>query len=130
MRVRGAIGVLAGALLLASAIAHAFLGWPPFAEALSAAGVDGGLAGGLAVGWYYGSAAMLAFGMIVLLAALAVLRGRMVSLVPVRVIAVVYVAFGVSAFVARDMNPHFLLFVATGVLVGIFAFPDPTAIEP
>lgn len=30
------------------------------------------------------------------------------------------------AFLARDLNPHFLLFIATGALLGAFAFVGRT----
>jgi hypothetical protein len=36
-------------------------------------------------------------------------------------IAVGYVVFGVAAFLLRERNPHFLLFVLTGLLVGGYA---------
>ena len=63
------LGLVAGLLLIASSAAHAFLGWPPFGAALAEAGIEGDIIGALAVGWYFGSTAMLVFGVIVLAAA-------------------------------------------------------------
>ena len=57
-----------GALLISSSFAHAFLGWPAIRQALVASNVDPGLVQGIGVGWLYGSAAMLTFGVLTLLA--------------------------------------------------------------
>ena len=71
----GYFGLAVALLLLASAWAHGALGWPTFAEALAGASVGPDVVGGLAVGWYFGSVSMLAFGLVVLLQALRLLRG-------------------------------------------------------
>lgn len=65
---------------------------------------------------------MLAFGGIVLHQAVRRLRGREVQAGPLWVTSAVYLVFGLSAYLLRDLNPHFLLFVATGVMVGLFAY--------
>jgi len=122
MKARAGIGIAAGALLALSSLAHAFLGWPALRPALQAAQVDERLIGALAVGWYFGSVAMLVFGVIVLQAALRAARGHQVETAPVRAIAVAYVLFGLTAFVCRGLNPHFLFFVACGALVAVFGY--------
>ena len=116
-KARKTLGVLGGVLLLASGLAHAFLGWPPLGAALAEAGVGEELAGALAVGWLFGSMAMIVFGLVVLRIAL-----RDVDPCTVRFIALGYLVFGVAAWLARDLNPHFLLFVGIGVLLALFAF--------
>lgn len=108
------IGFLVGGILLLSAIAHA-MAWPQLAAALAAAGAAE-LAGPLAIGWYFGSVAMAVFGLVVL-----TIAGRRADPAPVRWIAVGYLVFGLVAFFTRDLNPHFLLFVVTGLLLGLFA---------
>ena len=114
------LGIVAGALILLSALAHAFLGWPAMAAALTAAGAGAELSGALAVGWTFGSMAMAVFGLIVLKIALSnAERGA------VRFIAFGYLVFGLAAWLERDLNPHFLLFVGTGVLLALFAFSRP-----
>ena len=68
-RTWGDRGLLAaGVLMCASSLAHAFGGWPPLARELAGRGVPGELAGGMAVGWLFGSGAMAACGILVLLA--------------------------------------------------------------
>ncbi len=122
MKARLLVGVSAGVVLLLGGLAHGFFGWPPLRSALVAAGVDPQVVGALAVGWYFGSAAMLAFGVVLLQSAWRVHRGNQTAADPARTVAITYVVFGAVAFVARDFNPHFLFFVLTGLLVGVFAF--------
>jgi len=116
------VGILSGLILVASAGAHGLLGWSPFEEALESAKVDGEVVAALSIGWYFGSASMLGFGVIVLHQATRLLRGRPVQSGPVSTISVLYLVFGAAAYVYRDFNAHFLLFVATGLLVGLFGF--------
>jgi hypothetical protein len=103
-----------GVLLVASAAAHAFAGWPPLGGALRETGVDPNIIAALSVGWWFGSVAMATFGVLVLLAARR-LHGpeplaRRVGLV----IGLAYLLFGIAASVYRFPNPHFLFFVAMG----------------
>jgi hypothetical protein len=116
------LGLLAGVLLVASAGAHALLGWPQFEGVLESAPLESDVIAALAVGWYFGSVSMLGFGAIVLHQTLRRLRGEPVQPGPVWAISVVYLLFGGAAYVLRDFNPHFLLFIGTGALVGLFGY--------
>jgi len=119
MRVRGGIVMVAGALMLLSAVAHGGLGWPSLRPSLESAGVPGDVTDALAIGWYWGSAAMVAFGVITLVSGWKLWRGD-AGLVPALLaVAACYVIFGAVTFVRADFNPHFLLFVATGVQAGV-----------
>lgn len=122
MKPRAVLGLVGGLLLLASSLAHAFLGWPQIRDALAAAGTEPQLVGALAVGWHFGSVAMAAFGVIVTAIAVARLRGRAPSILPAAVVAVTYLAFGTGALIARHGSPHFLAFLVLGLLVGALAF--------
>jgi len=93
--------------------------------ALTAANVDGRVVGALAIGWYFGSVAMLVFGVQMINAAVQVGRGNLSASAATKAIAVAYVVFGAVAFLARDLNPQFLFFIVTGVLAGVFAFWRP-----
>jgi hypothetical protein len=117
-KLRVALGLVVGVVLLASALAHAFLGWPAMSAALAEIGAGEELVGALAVGWYFGSVAMLVFGLMVFRIA-----ARRADPDPARFIAVGYLVFGGTAWLVRDHNPHFLLFIATGLLLASFAFP-------
>ncbi len=125
VKTRAILGLLAGLLLIASAGGHAFLGWPPFRTLLEQAGVDADAVAALSVGWYFGSVAMLAFGAIVLLAAVQAMRGERAANGSLWIIAAAYAGFGLTVYVLRDFNPHFLLFVVTGLLVGAVAALKP-----
>jgi hypothetical protein len=116
-RARALLGLVAGGFMVASAFTHGWGGWPNLEGALERAGVEGTHIGSLRVGWWFGSAAMAALGAIVIAQSLSALRGGPVSRATVAIVALMYVAFGAWAFVVRDMNPFFLMFVATGLLV-------------
>jgi hypothetical protein len=100
-------------LLLASGFAHASLGWRQFAPVLAAASVPTDTIGALAAGWYFGSVAMLAFGAIALSVALSRSPSPFLYL---GIIAGGYILFGLAAYILLDFNPHFLGFVAIGLL--------------
>jgi hypothetical protein len=117
MRLGETLGGISALLLVASSAAHAFLGWPAFEDALARQGVDGATRGALAVGWYFGSVAMLVFGVIVLSDTAMIWRGRPVDPKHLWAIAGGYIVFGLVAWLTRDLNPHFLLFLVTGLLV-------------
>lgn len=72
---RGFFVLLAGIFMMLSAIAHGGFGWPPLRGRLSSAGVGEDLVGALAAGWFFGSAAMAAFGAVVLTSGLRLRRG-------------------------------------------------------
>ncbi len=97
--------IVGGVLLVVSAVPHALLGWPPAAEQLMAAGVEAELIGGLAIGWYFGSAAMLGLGGAVLLSAPYVSTHHWVWRVPC-CIGAVYLSFGVASTLPEIKMPR------------------------
>ncbi|MGE4070005.1 MAG: hypothetical protein AB7E72_02420 [Lysobacterales bacterium] len=108
---------LSGILLLLSALAHALAGWPSMARGLFASDAPAELIAALRVGWYFGSAAMLAFAAIALHGAYAVWRAQPAPLTALRLIALTYLGLGLAAFVYRDFNSHFLAFMVLGALL-------------
>lgn len=119
--VRAALLAIAALLLLASALAHAFLGWPHLHEDLVRDGASRGLIGALSVGWHFGSVCMAAFGLIALAAAVDAWRARPVAAAPLWIVAFAYAAFGLAAFALRGHNHHFLGFVFIGALLATAA---------
>ncbi|HXI03328.1 MAG TPA: hypothetical protein VNI57_09140 [Candidatus Saccharimonadales bacterium] len=115
---RGWILVLAGTLMLLSAAAHAGLGWPLMSHGLAEAGAPPDLTRGLATGWLWGSVSMACFGVILVLYGLRWRRGDRSGAVPILVVAAGYTVFGAVAL-ALSASPHFLLFIATGLLAGL-----------
>lgn len=121
-RTLGHRGLLAGGVAICLAgMAHAVGGWPPLADALRQEGADGDLISALALGWLFGSAAMLTCGAIVLAARADLKRGGTMGAVACRCVGLLYLLFGVAAFAYRFPNPHFLGFVVLGMLVLVAA---------
>ena len=121
-RARLILGIIAGAMLLASSVAHTWLGWQSLAERLATANVPPDLQTGLHIGWAFGGAAMVILGVIVIATFLGRVRGAKPPLLPVWVIAVVYMAFGAWAISASGGDLFFLgVFVVPGALLGIAA---------
>jgi len=116
----GIFGFFVSSVLFSSGCAHGFFGWPPFKDSLLAKQVEPQTIDALAVGWFFGTASMLAFASVVLLQAISQIRGLPAAPGASWIVAVTYVVFGSCAFVFRDFNSHFILFVLTGVLVAIF----------
>jgi len=102
-----------GILVAASALPHSFAGWPPAAEALGAAGVDAGLITGLAVGWHFGSVAMVVLGAVVMLAWRDARAGGDFGWRAALAVGAAYLAFGVVELAVRG-RPQFFGFVAIG----------------
>lgn len=102
-----------GTLLFASGLAHALVGWPQLAPVLVSASVPAETIAAMAVGWYFGSVSMLSFGAMAV--SFALLRSPSAA-VPLGIIAVAYTAFGSAAYILRNFNPHFLGFIAIGLL--------------
>ncbi len=76
---------------------------------------------GRTVGWYFGSAAMLVFGAVALLAFRALPSGKPLAWQSAFVVGLGYLGFGLGALAYRA-NPHFLGFVALGGALAVGAF--------
>lgn len=111
--------MVGGLLLVAGAFAHAFAGWPPLRRALESHGCTSGLVGAVGTGWIFGSVAMLTFGFLVLCDGMRLRRGAQVSVASSPAIGAAYVAFGATAWLMRDLRPHFLAFVLAGLIIGL-----------
>lgn len=116
-RIRIVLGYLVAGMLILSSAAHSFLGWKQLEMDLAKLQAPADLVTGLAIGWYFGGAAMLAFGVIVLQLFRDFQQGRPVSLLPALIIAVVYLSFGLWALVASGFNPFFMVFIIPGILL-------------
>jgi hypothetical protein len=115
MRVRSWLLGAAGGLLILAAVAHLF-GWAQFDGALAA--VEADFVAGLHIGWVWGSTAFAAFGLIVVGAAVGWRRHGRDPRPAAAPVAFALVLFGLWALLYRHFNPHFLGFIAMGVLVG------------
>jgi hypothetical protein len=116
---RGIAVQLAGVVMLLSAFAHGPLGWRTLGPELARAGTPPDLIGAMTVGWWFGSAMMLACGGVTWVAGSRLRRHDRSGVVPVLIVALAWVLFGLAAMVYRSFNPFFLLFVGTGLLAGV-----------
>ena len=108
--------LITGTLLILSALAHAFLGWRAIRGALIASHAPGDLTEAIGIGWLYGSAAMAAFGVIVLMVGASARAGDLSTVKIVFPIGITYLIFGTAAFLYSSLNPHFLGFIVLGLL--------------
>jgi hypothetical protein len=121
-RARLILGIVAGVMLLASSVAHTFLGWKSMAEQLARTNARPDLVAGLHIGWTFGGAAMVILGFIAVTTFVDRLRGGKAPLSHVIAIAVIYMAFGAWAISASGGDLFFLgVFVVPGALLGIAA---------
>jgi hypothetical protein len=123
--------ILAVALfLLLSSGMHGFFGWKFVHAALVEVHASNDLLETVALGWFLGSAAMVAFGLIAWSAWSRARRLDGGGLPSAGIVAAVYFLFGLGAFVLSGFQPHFLIFFMTpGALLGaalVASRPDRT----
>lgn len=112
---------VASLLIFAGGILHSFVGWPELHETLTQAGANEQLVGAIGVGWNFGGTAMAILGVLGVASFLQLRRSYSVAWVYPFIIGGFYTAFGISAYVQRSRNPHFLAFIFVGVLLTITA---------
>jgi hypothetical protein len=111
------VGMITGAVLIATGAIHSILGWPAVSMSFRASGAPPALVQGLAVPWHFAGVAMITFGVMAIALFAAAARGRAVSLFPVRVIAAAYMLFGLAGIVLIKADATFLLFLVPGALL-------------
>lgn len=121
-KVRAALGIAGGVILILSSAAHSLIGWPSLTQQLTAANAPADLIQGLQVGWQFGGVSMLAFGVIVISTFVRAMRGEAVWMLPAQLISIAYLAFGAWALAVTRFNPFFLLFIVPALLIAFGAF--------
>lgn len=110
-------GFLAALVITASSIAHSVLGWPVMRGRLAETTAPADLVLGLGIGWVFGGVCMAAFGVMSLWMLSQAWRGQVITLAPLRVIALTYVAFGIGAWQVSGGDPFYAVFVVPGLLL-------------
>src|SRR5215217_4356364 len=64
MKLKSALGIIAGLILIASAFAHSVLGWNAMNARLAQTNAPADLVQGLQVGWMFGGPVMIVFGIL------------------------------------------------------------------
>lgn len=128
-RLRRAFGLVAGAFILLSSIAHTFLGTPSLNTELSKINAPSDLASSIRIAWVFGGAAMLVLGCLTLAHFLKAFSNHkpVVSARAVQLIGLTYTAFGVWALVVSGMELFFLSFFLPGVVLLACARPSTDA---
>jgi hypothetical protein len=115
----------AGLLMGFAALVYATVSVPHLREDMVEINVRPTLLGAVSLGLHFGTFAMFAFAGLALVAAVQSLRKAVVARPPLWIIAVLYIGFGVFAFV-RTGSHHTLGYVFIGILVvGGAVIPEP-----
>ena len=104
--------------MLLSALFHSLGGWPAMKAELAKVQAPADVVGALGAGWFFGSAAMAAFGIVVIVAAVRMRRGDGSGAFALRTIGACYFVFGLIVFVAQGYEWFFLNFSVAGLLAG------------
>jgi hypothetical protein len=118
-KLRSILGLIAGVILVLSSGAHTLLGWQALGAELAKTNTPAELVTGLEIGWKWGGAAMLAFGIAVIATFLQRYRGEPASTFVPAIVSVVYLAFGAWALVHSNYDPFFFIFIVPGVLLAL-----------
>lgn len=114
-----------GVLMVVSGFAHALAGWPELQSELAGRVDPDGLEVA-AIGWHFGSVAMVTFGLLGLLSVARLRRGEVGARWTPVLVGAAYVLFAVGAFAYRGLRVHFLGFLILGLLdlLGGIAWPE------
>lgn len=118
-RIASVLVLVSGIALVVTAFGHAFAGWPPLHASLIRTGVAPEVVRALWAGWHFGSATMLAFGVIVIVAVARTRWGHVPRTAPLFIIAAACIGFGVVASLLVGFSSQFLGFIGLGVLLGL-----------
>lgn len=120
-RAAAVAAAVAAAIILLSAFAHSVLGWRAMGDALAQTNAPADLVRGLGIGWVFGGACMLAFGVTVAWTSRALWRGDAPPRVPLLAITACYLLFGAGAMVVSGGDPFYLVFIVPGLLAAYAA---------
>ena len=122
---RAALFIAAALLMLFGATGYALVVVPDLHGDLVEIGVRPSVLGGTMLHLYFAAIAMFGFATMVTVAAIQSIRGIVPARIPLAIIAVIYITFGIFAF-SRSHNPHHLGPLAMGMLLGAaLAIPEP-----
>lgn len=110
-----------GALLLLSALAHAFAGWTPLRGELVRQGTSVELIEALAVGWWFGTTAFLAFGTITIGIAQRLKTDPDTPVTPVVVLGAALFFYGAFSSLYSVVTRQLALFVCLGLFMMLAA---------
>jgi hypothetical protein len=110
---------MAALLMGFGAVVNAFISVPHLRADMAEINVRPSLLRAVSLGLYFGTFAMFGFALAVLAAAVQASRGATPARPLLTIIAVIYVTFGIGAFLVWSGSAHTLGYVLMGVLVGL-----------
>lgn len=121
-RLRPIIGLVAAVILVLSSVAHSIVGWRAMRAQLAGSRAPANLVTGLGIGWHFAGAAMLALGIILLYVFIGRQQRVQRSRFPAQVIGVLYLAFGMYAYLMTRGDFFLAAFIVPGVLIALASF--------
>jgi hypothetical protein len=118
-KLRNVLGLIVGVFLVVSAWAHSIMGWRALSAELARTNPPAELVTGLEIGWKWGGAAMLVFGVITTAIFLKRLRGEPLPTTGPALVSVAYIGFGAWALMHSNFDPFFFIYIVPGVLLGL-----------
>jgi hypothetical protein len=118
-KLRNVLGLMVGVFLVLSSAAHSFMGWQAIGAELAKTNTPAELVAGLEIGWKWGGAAMLVFGVIICAVFLKRYRGEPVPTTGPALVSVSYIAFGAWALMHSNYDPFFFIYIIPGVLLAL-----------
>lgn len=118
-RLRNVLGIVVGGFLVLSSAAHSVLGWRAIGAELAKTNAPADLVTGLEIGWKWGGAAMLVFGVIICAVFLKRYRGEPVPTGGPALVSVAYIAFGAWALMHSNYDPFFFIYIIPGLLLAL-----------
>ena len=110
--------IAAALLMMFGAFGYTLAVVPDLHGDLIEIGVRPTVLGGTVLYLYFSAIVMFGFALMVSAAAIQSIRGIPPARLPLTIVAVIYIAFGIMAF-SRSHNPHHLGPLAMGVLLGV-----------
>jgi hypothetical protein len=107
----------AGIFIFLGGIAHTALGLPDLNEAIARGDIGAPVAGGMQIAWTFAGLAMDVLGILVILFSAEVRKGLRAGWVKAMIVGALFLLFGIAAYAYSYPNPHFLSFIAVGVLL-------------
>jgi hypothetical protein len=118
-KLRNILGLIVGLFLVLSSWAHSILGWTALSAELAKTNTPPELVTGLEIGWKWGGAAMLVFGVIITAVFVKRLRGEPVPTLGPALVSVAYIGFGAWALMHSNFDPFFFIYIVPGVLLAL-----------
>ncbi|HJQ40264.1 MAG TPA: hypothetical protein VKB93_24225 [Thermoanaerobaculia bacterium] len=117
-KLRTALGLLGGILMIGAGFMHSLMGWPEMLKTFAKTNAPADVVQGLAIPWHFTGVSMITFGAIIAALFLARLRGRPAASGAALALACVYLAFGIWVMAFIDANAFFfVIFILPPLLV-------------